>query len=342
MSTFRKLSAELRRSRELLVPPAFQYLWTITRFLVAYGGRASAKSWSIARVLIVLAHEQPLRILCTREIQGSIKESAYRLLCDQIHMLGLSAEFDIQADSIIHKNGSRFFFEGLRYNSSKIRSYESIDICWVEEAQSVSELSWETLLPTIRKPGSRLFISFNPLSADDPVTRRFVDATPPGCIAKKVSFRDNPHFSAESEAERAWLEQTDPDGYQHVWEGFPRTQSDAQILKGKFVVERVSTLIRDGRVRSMGSISGFAKDPSAAVRCHIDDRRARSTSAASSGAWAATSTHCPQRSRNRYRRSAGTWSTLIPADRRLSVTSRVTASRAQRPHKSGRAASTTA
>jgi phage terminase large subunit len=269
-STFRKLSAELKRAPELLVPIAFQFLWTVTRFLVAWGGRASAKSWSIARILIVLAHEQPLRILCTREIQGSIKESAYRLLCDQIELLGLSAEFDIQADSISHKNGSRFFFEGLRYNSSKIRSYEAIDICWVEEAQAVSELSWETLLPTIRKPGSRFFISFNPMDQDDPVTRRFVDATPPGCIAKKVSYRDNPFFSAESEAERAWLEQVDPDAYQHVWEGFPRTSSDAQILRGKFTIEGFDI---DPRWAGPyhGCDFGFSKDPSAAVRLFIDD-----------------------------------------------------------------------
>ena len=264
------LNGELTRSRDTLVPPAFQFLWSITRFLVAFGGRASAKSWSIARILIVLAHEQPRRILCTREIQGSIRESAYRLLVDQIHMLGLDDEFDIGADSITHKNGSRFFFEGLRYNTSRIRSYESIDICWVEEAQSVSEFSWETLLPTIRKPGSRFFISFNPLSVDDPVLKRFVTATPPGCIARKVSYLDNPHFSAESEAERAWLEKTDYDSYRHVWLGETRTISDAQILKGKFVVEGFG-IDSSWAGPYFGVDFGFSKDPSAGIRCHIDD-----------------------------------------------------------------------
>jgi phage terminase large subunit len=271
MSTFRKLSAELKRSPEMLVPPAFQYLWTVTRFLVAYGGRGSAKSWSIARILIILADQNPLRILCTREIQGSIRESAYRLLADQIHLLDLSEHFDVLADSIVHKtNGSRFFFEGLRYNASKIRSYEGVDICWTEEGQSVSEASWEVLLPTIRKPGSRLFISFNPLTKDDPVLKRFVEATPPGCIAKKVSYLDNPYFSAESEAERSWLEQVDPDAYRHVWLGEPRTVSDALVLKNKYAIESFEV---DPRWAGPyhGADFGFSKDPSAGVRCYIDD-----------------------------------------------------------------------
>ena len=266
----KSLKGEIARSRENLVPAAFQFLWEVVRFLVAYGGRASGKSWSIARVLVVLASETPLRILCVREIQGSIKESAYRLLSDQIDLLGLSSDFEIQADCIIGRNGSRFYFEGLRYNTSRIRSYEGIDICWVEEAQSVSEMSWETLLPTIRKPGSRFFISFNPLNPDDPVLRRFVNTTPPGCIAHKVSYRDNPHLSAESEAERQWLESTDEDSYRHVWLGEARTVSDALILKGKFVVESFDVQAHWAGPYH-GLDYGFSRDPAAGIRCYIDD-----------------------------------------------------------------------
>lgn len=266
----KSLKGELVRSRENLVPSALQFLWEVTRFIVPYGGRSSTKSWSIGRVLLVCASESTLRILCCREIQGSIKESAYRLLLDQIELLGLSDFYDVGADSITGKNGSRFFFEGLRYNTSRIRSYEGIDICWVEEAQAVSEMSWETLLPTIRKPGSRFFISFNPLTPDDPVLRRFVNNTPPGTIARKVSFRDNPYLSAESEAERQWLELTDPDSYRHVWEGEPRTVSDALILKGKFFVESFEVQTNWAGPYH-GLDYGFSRDPSAGVRCYIDD-----------------------------------------------------------------------
>jgi phage terminase large subunit len=266
----RRLAADIERSREALVPPAYQFLWEIMRFIVLYGGRSAAKSWSIARVLLVLAHEQSLRVLCCREIQGSIRESAYRLLADQISILQLDDFFEIQSDCIIGRNGSRFFFEGLRYNSNKIRSYEGVEIVWTEESQSISELSWEVLLPTIRKPGSRFFISFNPLTREDPVARRFVDNPPPRTIARRVSYRDNPYLSPEAEAERAWLERTDPDAYRHVWEGEPRTVSDALILKGKYAVEQFDVSPAWAGPYH-GLDYGFSRDPSAAVRCYIDD-----------------------------------------------------------------------
>lgn len=266
----RRLSGELTRDRATLVPEAFRVLWETVRFIVLYGGRAAAKSWSIARVLLVQGHDAPLRVLCCREIQGSIRESAYRLLADQIVMLGLDDFYEVQADRIIGKNGTVFYFEGLRYNASKIRSYEGVDIVWVEEAQSVSELSWETLLPTIRKPGSRFFISFNPMTKADPVLLRFVENPPPGCIVKKVSYRDNPYLSPEAEAERQWLEKTDPDAYRHVWEGFPREVSDALILRGKYVAE--SFEVSPAWAGPYHGLDyGFARDPSAGVRCYVDD-----------------------------------------------------------------------
>jgi phage terminase large subunit len=265
-----RLVAALERTPDALVPEAFQVLWEKVRFIVLYGGRSAAKSWSIARVLLVQAHQAPLRCLCCREIQSSIRESAYKLLADQIVILQLDEFFDVQSDRILGRNGSEFVFEGLRYNASKIRSYEGVDVVWVEESQTVSELSWETLLPTIRKPGSRFFISFNPLTREDPVSRRFVQNPPPNCIAKKVSYRDNPHFSAEAEAERAWLEKTDPDGYRHVWEGFPREVSDALILRGKYSVEAFAIQPHWSGPHH-GIDYGFSRDPSAGIRCYIDD-----------------------------------------------------------------------
>lgn len=269
-TALRALKSRLSRSPETLVPPAFSELWTPRRFTVFYGGRSSAKSWSIARVLLVRAAERRLRVLCCREIQGSIKESAFRLLADQIRSLGLEDAFDIGADKITGKNGSEFFFEGLRYNASKIRSYEGVDIVWVEEAQTVSERSWEELIPTIRKAGSHFYISFNPMTPEDPVYVRFVASNRRDVFAKKVGFADNPFFSPEMEAERAWCEATDPDGYAHIWLGEPRTVSDALILKGKFFAEAFEP---DPAWAGPfhGLDYGFASDPTAAVRCYIDD-----------------------------------------------------------------------
>jgi phage terminase large subunit len=267
---FGKLAAALARSPEALIPPAFQILWTVIRFIVLYGGRASGKSWSIARVLLLMASETPLRILCCREIQGSIKESAYRLLADMIVELGLEDFYTVGADSITGKNGSRFYFEGLRYNASKIRSYEGVDVVWVEEAQNVSDQSFEVLLPTIRKKGSRFFISFNPMTRDDPVLKRFVESARPDVLAKRVGWRDNPFLSPEAIAEKDWLQRTDPDSYLHVWEGEPREFSDALILKGKYFSESFEVDPRWSGPHH-GCDFGFAQDPNFGVRCYIDD-----------------------------------------------------------------------
>jgi phage terminase large subunit len=269
-SLARGLRGDQKRARETLVPPAFAVLWQVIRFIVLYGGRSAAKSWSIARVLLVMGHDQPLRVLCCREIQGSIRESAYRLLCDQIHALELDDFYEIQADRIIGRNGSCFFFEGLRFNASKIRSYEGFDVVWVEEGQNVSDLSLETLLPTIRKAGSRFFISFNPMTRDDPVLRRFVEGRRTDVLAKKVSWRDNPYLSSEALAEKDWLERTDPDAYRHVWEGEPRTVSDALILRGKYSVEEFE--VSPGWAGPYHGLDyGFSRDPTAALRCFVDD-----------------------------------------------------------------------
>jgi phage terminase large subunit len=270
----KRLHAAIRRRlaqrRDKLVPPAYTDLWQPRRYSVWYGGRDAAKSWSIARVLLVLAAEAPLRILICREIQGSLKESAYKLLCDQIRKLELHDVYDIMADRIVGKNGSEFFFEGLRFNIGKIRSYEGINIVWIEEAQMVSDRSWEDLLPTIREPGSRIIISYNPVTPEDPVYVRFVKLPREDVIVHKVTWRDNPHHSAESEAERVWLEKTDNDAYMHVWEGEPRTVSDALILRGKFTSEQFDVQPSWSGPHH-GMDFGFASDPSAALRCYIDD-----------------------------------------------------------------------
>jgi hypothetical protein len=123
---------------------------------VARGGRGSAKSWSIARVLIVTALSRRVRVLCAREFQRSIAESSHRLLSDQIDALGLGRWFDIKNQSITSHVGSEVIFEGLFANVNKIKSLEGIDIAWVEEAARVSANSFDVLVPTIRKDGSEI------------------------------------------------------------------------------------------------------------------------------------------------------------------------------------------
>lgn len=165
------------------------------------------------------AFKEPTRILCAREIQRSISDSVLQLLSDTIQRLKLTDFFDVQKSQIIGKNGSRFLFLGLSNNITKVKSYEGLDICWVEEAESVSYTSWETLIPTVRKKGSEIWVSFNPNDEMDDTYQRFVVNPPPKAYVKKVNYNQNPWFPEELEKERLYLKAKNEDLYNHVWEG---------------------------------------------------------------------------------------------------------------------------
>lgn len=201
-------------------PPKLACLFRPARYKVAYGGRGATKSWSFARALLLLGGKgAPLRIICCREIQKSIRESVYLLLVDQIKALGLGSFYQALATEIRGKNGTTFTFHGLRHNIDNIKSLEGADIVWVEEAQTVSDDSWTKLIPTVRKSGSEIWVSFNPELESDPTYQRFVLHPPPNAVVVKLTYRDNPWFSLELDAERKHLQEQDPDAYLHVWEG---------------------------------------------------------------------------------------------------------------------------
>jgi phage terminase large subunit len=189
------------------------------RYKVVFGGRGSGKSFSIAQLLVLRAFKEPTRILCAREIQRSISDSVLQLLSDTIQRLKLTDFFDVQKSQIIGKNGSRFLFLGLSNNITKVKSYEGLDICWVEEAESVSYTSWETLIPTVRKKGSEIWVSFNPNDEMDDTYQRFVVNPPPKAYVKKVNYNQNPWFPDTLEKERLYLKDKNEDLYNHVWLG---------------------------------------------------------------------------------------------------------------------------
>lgn len=253
----------------------FLELWRPHRYKVYYGGRGSGKSWAIAEALIVMADMCKLRILCCREIQKSIKDSSYQLLKDTAIRLGIANRFVFLEMEIRHKKtGSTFIFTGLLRNEQTIKSKEGIDICWCEEAQTISETSWETLIPTIRKDGSEIWLSFNPLNNDDPTTKRFVENPPPEAYVRKVNFDENPHFTDELRREMEWDKKNDFEKYLHIWEGYPRTFSDAQIFRGKFTVEPFEDSLAEQADRLFyGADFGFAQDPSTLIRCFMLDRK---------------------------------------------------------------------
>lgn len=253
---------------DVSLPPWARDFTAPHRYKVAYGGRGGSKSWAFARLLLLEALVRPLRVLCARELQVSIRESVHKLLGDQIDALGLSSRFSITRDSIRSRVGAEFVFKGLRHNTDEIKSMEGIDRCWVEEAHRVSDASWQLLIPTIRAPGSEIWISFNPDQATDPTHQRFVLDPPPGTLLRKVSYRDNPYFPPELEAERLYLARVDPDAYDHVWEGNTRRFTEAQVLRGKWHID-VFTPAKNWDGPYFGVDWGFAEDPSVMVKCWV-------------------------------------------------------------------------
>lgn len=207
-----------------------------------------------------------MRFLNAREYQNSIADSVHKLLTDLIDRYGWRSFYTVTKDRIIGRNGTEFIFCGLHHNVQEIKSKEGIDVCWVEEAQNVSAESWAVLLPTIRKDGSEIWISFNPQRVDDP-TYDFVLHPRPDSIVEQVNYNKNPFFPAALEAERRYMLEVDPEGYRHVWLGECVTMTDALVFKGKFEVRPFETP-RDARFY-YGADWGFSRDPSVLVRCFI-------------------------------------------------------------------------
>lgn len=251
------------------------FLTQAARYKIAYGGRGSGKSWACARMLLVRALQGCLRVLCVRELQNSIQDSVHQLLVDQIHALGLAGAFSVLESKITSVTGSEFLFKGLRgmrNNAQAIKSLEGVDICWIEEGQTISAASLETLTPTVRKPGAEIWITMNPDQETDPVYQ-LVKNPPDGAIVRKVNWYDNPWFDQTSlPAEREWMQRTDPDAYAHVWEGECRQVTDAQVLRGKFVIDAFQPA-EDWDGPYFGADWGFSQDPTALVRGWIFDRK---------------------------------------------------------------------
>jgi phage terminase large subunit len=257
---------------QVKVAEAFDFLYSPARYKVTYGGRGGAKSVQYADALLVKCQIGWERILCTREFQSSIADSVYRLLVDRIAYHGWEAKFAVTLNRIINKaTGAEFLFKGLRYNINEIKSTEGVTIVWVEESQSVSKESWDVLIPTIRREGSEIWVSFNTGEVDDPTYQRFVMNTPPNAVVKKVSYLDNPYFPAVLEQERAYCQKVDPDAYDNIWEGNPKEITNACIFKGKYSVRSFET--PENARFYFGSDFGFSQDPLTLVRCFPLDNK---------------------------------------------------------------------
>lgn len=207
---------------EIQTPRVFAPLLQPSRYKGAHGGRGSGKSHFFAELMVETALMRPgLRAVCVREVQKTLKESAKRLIEDKIGVMRMSDRFGVLNTEIKTPGGGVILFQGMQdHTAESIKSLEGFDVAWVEEAQTLSARSLEMLRPTIRKPGSELWFSWNPRNAVDPVDALLRGPEPPpGAVVVQANYSDNPWFPAELEAERAFDERTKPDRYGHIWLG---------------------------------------------------------------------------------------------------------------------------
>lgn len=225
-------------------PEKLGFLFENSRYKVAYGGRGSSKSWSFARALLIQGSIEPIRVLCVREVQKSIRDSVHRLLADQITALGLQSCYTVLETEIRGKNGTLFLFSGLSTQTAEsIKSFEGVDRCWCEEAQAITKKSWDILVPTIRKESSEIWITFNPELDSDETYQRFVVNPPPNCKVEMVNYHDNPWFPTVLEQERIHCQLTNKEDYEQIWEGKCRA-----AVAGAIYANEIGESVKNGNI----------------------------------------------------------------------------------------------
>jgi len=257
---------------QIQTPRVFVPLLNPSRYKGAHGGRGSGKSHFFAELLIEESIARKVDAVCLREVQKSLEFSVKKLLEAKINTLNAGAYFEIQDKRILSKRGGVIIFEGLQnHTADSIKSLEGFDIAWVEEAQSLSQRSLDILRPTLRKPGSELWFSWNPSKATDPVDALLRCEHPPAdAIVVQANYRDNPWLPDELKSEVDYDLKRDPEKFSHVWLGEYQRNSESRVFRNWKVEEFES---KDGATFRMGADWGFAIDPSVLIRGYIEGRK---------------------------------------------------------------------
>lgn len=256
---------------EIETPAVFLPLLEASRYKGAWGGRGSGKSHFFAELLIERCIMGKTDAVCVREVQRSLQQSVKKLLESKIEALGVGKHFDVKLDYIGTPYGGRIIFQGMQnHTADTIKSLEGYDVAWVEEAQSLSQRSLDLLRPTIRKPGSELWFSWNPNLETDPVDSLLRGETPPpGAVVVKANYRDNPWLPEVLADELAYDQRRDPDKFAHVWLGEYQRNSEARVFRN-WKIEEFD--VKPEWILRQGADWGFSVDPSVLVQCAIVGR----------------------------------------------------------------------
>jgi len=259
--------AQIRLPPKLI--PVFAKPRGALRFRGAYGGRGSGKSYSFALMAAVWGYCEPMRILCTRELQVSIKESMFAELANAIKSLPwLNAHYEVGESFIRGKNGTEFVFKGLRHNISSIKSMAQIDLCIIEEAEDMPAHSWIDLEPTVRAPRSEIWIIYNPKVENSTADRICRKQVSPRAHFVQMNHYDNPMLPEVLKEQRINAQKVmDSSMYSWIWEGAYLTNSDAQVFAGKVKIDEFEP--REDWQVLHGMDFGFSQDPTTANRCYV-------------------------------------------------------------------------
>lgn len=217
--------------------PYLKSFWlTQSRFKILSGGRDSGKSWDAAANAVRMADYCKMKFLCTRQFQNRIEDSVYSLLKIQIERFGLKDRFTILNNKILHNvTGSEFLFYGIQRNLEEMKSIESVDVLWIEEAATVTKEQMDILEPTIRKDGSEIWCVYNPNLITDYIHDRFVVNDEPYCVHKHINYDQNPFISNTSLRRIEHLKKTDPDSHAFIYLGIPKGNDDSSVIKLKWI-----------------------------------------------------------------------------------------------------------
>lgn len=261
---------------DIATPAVFEPLLAPARYKGARGGRGSGKSHFFAELAVEeMIAEPERRIVCIREFQKSLKFSAKALVEAKIRALGVSHLFQV-LETEIRRIGSTglMIFAGMQdHTADSIKSLEGFDRAWVEEAQNLSARSLKLLRPTIRKPGSELWFSWNPDDETDPVDQLFMQERPTGAVCVLANYTDNPFCPGTLLEEARDSQRKDLDDYAHVWLGGYNKKSKAKILADRCAVDEFTPEPATWDGPYHGVDWGFSQDPTVHVRCWIYQRR---------------------------------------------------------------------
>lgn len=243
------------------------------RFCIAWGGRGSGKTYAIAALLLSLACQKKIVVVCSRSIKGSIADSVHAVLKLRIDEFGLTKYFKITREKITCLvTGSEFIFKGLLTNVDNLKGIPVINYIWIEEADSLTRHAWETLKPSTRADNSQIFISINPRNKTDCIYKDFISEDAPKdsqAYVCYVHWSANNYFNRILNDERLRCMKNNPDMYQHIWEGALLEHSHAQIFYGKWCVQ---SFTEDKNVQAYYGLDfGYSVDATAAIRCYIED-----------------------------------------------------------------------